>query len=364
MITVGVEEEYLLVDPDTGLPVPRGAAVRVAAGLDPVSAEDDVQAELLQAQVEVATPVCTDLGEIGGHLLRLRHAVGSAAEATGCKAALTAAAPVKGATPVPVTPVPRYLAMRTHAARLVDEQLITGMHVHVGIPDRAQGVDVLNRIRVWLPTVLAMSANSPLWEGHDTGFASWRTVVFGRWPVSGPTPVFRDDADYDLRAAELVESGVIADTGQLYWHARLSEKYPTVEIRCADVQLRADDAVMFAGIVRALVATALGEAARGVPAPSCTQEMMQAATWQAARHGVGGPLVGPDGARLEARAAVALLVRHIRPALDEAGDLREVTSLVHRLLRDGTAADRQRRALWEGGMPALIDLITNQSTAP
>ncbi|MEU9088014.1 glutamate--cysteine ligase [Streptomyces sp. NPDC048357] len=364
MITVGVEEEYLLVDPATGLPVPHGAAVRVAAGLDPVSAGDQVQAELLQAQVEVATPVCTDLGEIGGHLLRLRHAVGSAAEASGCKAALTGTAPVKGITPVPVTPVSRYLAMRNHAPRLVDEQLITGMHVHVGIPDRAQGVDVLNRIRVWLPTVLAMSANSPLWEGRDTGFASWRTVVFGRWPVSGPTPVFRDDADYDLRAAELVESGVIADIGQLYWHARLSEKYPTVEIRCADVQLRADDAVMFAGIVRALVATALRDAADGVPAPSCAQEMLQAATWQAARQGVAGPLVGPDGARLEARAAVALLVRHILPALEEAGDVREVTSLVHRLLREGTAAERQRKALRDGGLPALIDLITTQSTAP
>ncbi|MER6201849.1 glutamate--cysteine ligase [Streptomyces sp. NPDC001586] len=364
MITVGVEEEYLLVDPETGLPVPHGAAVRVAAGLDPVSAGDQVQAELLQAQVEVATPVCTDLGEVGGHLLRLRHAVGSAAEASGCKAALTGTAPVKGIAPVPVTPVSRYQAMRSHAARLVDEQLITGMHVHVGIPDRALGVDVLNRIRVWLPTVLAMSANSPLWEGHDTGFASWRTVVFGRWPVSGPTPLFRDDADYDLRAAELVESGVIADIGQLYWQARLSEKYPTVEIRCADVQLRADDAVMFAGIVRALVATALRDAARGVPAPPCAQEMLQAATWQAARHGVSGPLVGPDGARLEARAAVALLVRHILPALEEAGDVREVTSLVHRLLREGTAAERQRKALRDGGLPALIDLITTQSTAP
>ncbi|MBT2478905.1 glutamate--cysteine ligase [Streptomyces sp. ISL-94] len=364
MITVGVEEEYLLVDPDTGLPVPRMAAVRAAAGLDTVSEEDEVQTELLQAQVEIATPVCTGLGEIGGHLLRLRHAIGSAAERTGCRAALSGAAPVKEAAPVPVTPKTRYLRMRGQAPRLVDEQLINGMHVHAGVPDREMGVEVLNRIRVWLPTLLAMSANSPLWEGRDTGFASWRTVIFGRWPVTGPTPVFAGVADYDRRAAALVESGVIADTGQLYWQARLSEKYPTVEIRCADVQLRADDAVMFTGVARALVATAVQEAKSGAPLPQCPQELLHAATWQAARYGLDGPLVGCEGGRQSARDAVARLMGHIRRALEEAGDTREVTALVHRLLRDGTPADRQRRAMAEGGLPALIELITTRSTAP
>lgn len=364
MITVGVEEEYLLVDPDTGLPVPRADGVRAAAGLDPVSEADEVQTELLQAQVEIATPVCGELGEVGGHLLRLRHAIGSAAEQNGCRAALTGAAPVKATAPVPVTPKTRYLAMRSQAPRLVDEQLINGMHVHAGVPDRDMGVEVLNRIRFWLPTLLAMSANSPLWEGRDTGFASWRTVVFGRWPVSGPTPLFAGVADYERRAAALVDSGVIADTAQLYWQARLSEKYPTVEIRCADVQLRADDAVMFAGLVRALVATAVQEVKAGAPLPECPQELLHAATWQAARHGVAGPLVGCEGGRHSGRDAVALLMRHVRPALDEAGDTREVTALVHRLLQDGSPADRQRRAMAEGGLPALIELITTRSTAP
>ncbi|MEU6757121.1 glutamate--cysteine ligase [Streptomyces sp. NPDC046685] len=364
MITVGVEEEYLLVDPGTGLPVPKLDAVRAAAGLDPVTTEGEVQAELLQAQVEVATPVCTDLGEVGGHLLRLRHAIGSAAERIGCRAALTGAAPVKADVRVPVTRKTRYLQMRGHAPRLVDEQLINGMHVHAAVPDRAMGVDVLNRIRVWLPTLLAMSGNSPLWEGRETGFASWRTLIFGRWPVSGPTPVFAGVDDYDRRVAALVESGVIADTRQVYWQARLSETYPTVEIRCADVQLRADDAVMFAGIVRALVAAAVRDATSEAPLPECPQELLHAATWQAARHGMSGPLVGPCGGRHSARDAVALLMRHIGSALEEAGDTREVTSLVHRLLRDGAPAERQRRAMAEGGLPALIDLITTQSTAP
>lgn len=191
----------------------------------------------------------------------------SAAEANGCRIAATGAAPVRGTGPVPVTPNPRYLRMVGEARQLVDEHLISGMHVHAAVPDPETGVAVLNRIRGWLPTLLAMSANSPLWDAQDTGFASWRTIVFGRWPVSGPPPRFEGIDDYEQRLEALVASGVIADRGQVYWQARLSDRYPTVEVRCLDVQLRADDAVMFAGIVRALVATAIADEKAGLPCP-------------------------------------------------------------------------------------------------
>ncbi|MCX4539380.1 glutamate--cysteine ligase [Streptomyces sp. NBC_01565] len=358
MITIGVEEEYLLVDPATGMPAPLVEDVRRTAGLGTLVDRGEVQDELLQAQVEVATPVCTGLEEVGGHLLRLRHAIASAAEANGCRTAGTGAAPVRGVRPVPVTPTPRYLKMEGEARQLVDEQLICGMHVHAAIPDPETGVAVLNRIRGWLPTLLAMSANSPLWDGHDTGFASWRTIVFGRWPVSGPPPRFDGFPDYEQRLEALVASGVIADRGQVYWHARLSDRYPTVEVRCLDVQLRADDAVMFAGIVRALVATAIAEEKAGIDAPPCAPEVVQAATWHAARYGLNGTLVDPGGQAHTSGDVLCSLLRHITPALEETGDLRQVSALVHRLLREGTPADRQRRALTDGGLPGLIGLIT------
>lgn len=363
MITVGVEEEYLLVNPLTGVPTPLVEDVRSPAGLGPLAEPEEVQHELLQAQIEVATPVCWSLEEVGGHLLRLRHALASAAEANGCRIAATGAAPVRGDVPVPVTPTPRYRKMEGEARQLVDEQLICGMHVHVGVPDPETGVAVLNRIRGWLPTLLAMSANSPLWDGQDTGFASWRTIVFGRWPVSGPPPHFEGFSDYEQRLEGLVASGVIADRGQVYWQARLSDRYPTVEVRCPDVQLRADDAVMFAGVVRALVATAIAEEKAGarlvVPAP----ELVQAANWHAARHGLNGTLVDQDGRPHSSGDVLCSLFRHITPALEEAGDLREVSALAHRLLREGTPADRQRRALAEGGLAGLVDLITGATTS-
>ncbi|MFD3695168.1 glutamate--cysteine ligase [Streptomyces sp. NPDC058646] len=362
MITVGVEEEYLLVDPHTGVPAPVVEDVRRMAGLEPFAERGEVQDELLQAQIEVATPVCQGLEEVGGHLLRLRHAVASAAEASGCRIAATGAAPLRGMLPVPVTRTPRYLKMEGEARQLVDEHLICGMHVHVGIPDAQTGVAVLNRIRVWLPTLLAMSGNSPLWDGRDTGFASWRTIVFGRWPVSGPPPHFDGLDDYERRLEALVASGVIADRGQVYWQARLSDRYPTVEVRCLDVQLRADDAVMFAGIIRGLVATAIAEEKAGMPLPVVTPELVQAGNWHAARYGLNGTLVDPLGVPHSSGDVLSALLRYVTPALEDAGDLREVSGLVHRLLQLGTPADRQRRALAEAGLPGLIDLITAAAT--
>ncbi|CAM5293508.1 putative glutamate--cysteine ligase 2 [Streptomyces avidinii] len=363
MITVGVEEEYLLVEPVTAVPTPAVEDVRRTAGLGPFAERGEVQDELLQAQIEVATPVCWNLEEVGGHLLRLRHAVTSAAEANGCRIAATGAAPLRGPLPVPVTPTPRYRRMEGEARQLVDEHLICGMHVHVGIPDRETGVAVLNRIRPWLPTLLAMSANSPLWDGRDTGFASWRTIVFGRWPVSGPPPRFDGLADYEARLEALVASGVIADRGQVYWQARLSDRYPTIEVRCLDVQLRADDAVMLAGIVRALVATALAEEKAGAPPALLAPELLHAGTWHAARHGLNGTLVDPLGRPQSSGDVLYGLLRHITPALEDAGDLRGVSALVHRLLQVGTPADRQRQALAEAGLPGLIDLVTGAAAS-
>lgn len=220
---------------------------------------------------------------------------------------------------------------------------------------------VLNRIRPWLPVLVALGANSPLWDGGDTGFASWRTVVFDRWPVSGPPPAFTDAADYERRTGVLVDAGVIRDRGQLYWQARLSERYPTIEVRALDVQLEIQDAVTLAGIVRALVATALHDHREAAALPDAPSELMAAATWQAARHGLDDTLLDPRTS-LPGTAAgvVGTLMKHITGALQEAGDLERVTSGVDRLLRQGNAAQRQHRAFTAGGLEAAVELVTAQ----
>ncbi|HEU5332962.1 MAG TPA: glutamate--cysteine ligase [Actinocrinis sp.] len=368
MITLGVEEEYLLLDPETGLPVAAAEAVRDAAGLHGAVSVAEVQHELLLVQLEIATPVCETLDEIGGHLLRLRHVIGGAAERSGCRIAATGSAPFSSDDHPAVTDTQRYRSMYEDAPQLVDEQLICGMHVHVGVPDRAAGVAVLNRLRPWLPVLVAMSGNSPLWRGRDTGFASWRTVVFGRWAVSGPPPAFADAADYDRRVRALVTGGAIRDSGQIYWQARLSERYPTIEVRAPDVQLRVEEAVMLAGLVRGLVMTALLERrADGSfpddPTPPPPPELVGAAGWHAARKGLDGMLVGVGGHPVKARDAVEGLLEHVTPALAECGDAAQVGALVRLLLADGNGSHRQRRVFKESGPRGVLKLLATDTVA-
>ena len=356
--TIGVEEEYFLLHPVTGQLLPRAEQVRASAGLQPALEAQEVQYELLRCQLEVATPVCHDLEEVGGHLLRLRHTLAAAAEEQGCRLAACGTAPFRPSRPVPVTATRRYHSLEADAPQLTREQLICGMHVHIGIPDRHTAVTVLNRLRPWLPVLTALGANSPLWNGTDTGFASWRTIVFDRWPVSGIPPEFADADDYGRRIRTLVDNGIIRDQGQVYWQARLSERYPTIEIRATDVQLRPDEAVMLAGLIRALAATAAGHPT--APLPSPTQEGLAGAAWHAARHGITDQLHDPvTGRPHKAGDIIADLLKHTLPALQETGDDRQVTALLHRLLREGTGADRQRRALAADGPPALLRTITD-----
>ncbi|MFJ1755439.1 glutamate--cysteine ligase [Kitasatospora sp. NPDC088134] len=370
MVTVGVEEEYLLLDAATGVPVARAEQVRRTAQQHPAVDGAEVQPELLQAQLEIATPVCRTLEEAAEHLERLRRALAEAAAEHGCRLAPVGAAPFTDRLPVPVSDDPRYRAIRAHAPQLTDEQLINGMHVHVGVPDRAAGVAVLNGLRPWLPLLVALSANSPLWHGVDTGFASWRTVVFGRWPVGGVPPEFDGAADYDRRIRALVDGGLIGDLGQLYWQARLSERYPTVEVRAMDVQLRAEEAVMLAGLVRAVAATLLagpepgpGRAAGAAHHP----EHLSAAVWQAARHGCAERLHDPlTGRTAPAAEVLDHVLDALAPALRRAGDAPWVEPALARLRTDGNGAVRQRRALRRGGRAALVELVAPapDGTAP
>ena len=363
MVTLGVEEEYLLLDPASGLPLARSALVRAAAELAPTVDGGEVDLELLQAQVEVGTPICESLDEVEEHLTRLRAAVSSAARHAGCRLAACGTAPVRATAPVPVTTKPRYRSMALDAPQLVDEQLINGMHVHAAIPDRDSGVAVLNRLQPWLPVLLALGANSPLWDGGETGFASWRTAMFGRWPVSGPPPAFADAADYQHRTQALLDTGAIRDRGQLYWQARLSERYPTIEIRVLDVQLEIQDAVTLAGLVGALVNTALYDHTsthRRSPAQpaQADPELVTAAMWCAARYGMTAQLVHPlTGRSVPAADVVASLMEHLAPALEKTGDLSRVTHGIERLKTVGTGSQRQTRAFHDGGIDAVLELI-------
>ncbi|MDJ1134307.1 carboxylate-amine ligase [Streptomyces iconiensis] len=358
--TFGVEEEYLLIAADSLRPAPLNSRVLAEARAALGSGPGDLSPELLRSQIEIATPVCRELGEVAGHLGRLRRLVGDAAAAVGCRVAATGAAPEQGPGPVLVTQGVPFDDLSADTPPFIHQHMINGMHVHVGVEDRNLGVQVLNGLRPWLPALTAMAANSPLWNGRDTGFSSWRTVAYGRWPVAGPQPFFRDAGDYQARTAALIEAGVIRGRGQLYWQARLSDRYPTVEVRAMDTQLTAEEAVMFAGLTKALVTTLAEQARRGRKPRSVPQELLSAAVWRGARDGLDTSLPDPETARSAPGAeVVGALMELVAPALEDTGDLDRVAGSVARLLRDGTGAARQRAALeGDGGPAALAELLT------
>lgn len=341
LATVGVEEEFHLADLTTGALRPDAAQVLAAARR---RLGDDVDPELLRSQVEVGTATCTTLAEVRRELVRLRRGLANSAAEAGCVllASGTYPAVVNG---VSATDDPRYQAMMELFGPLARDQVSCGCHVHVAVEDPEAAVTVLRRSRPWLPVLLALSANSPFLQGGDTSYASYRSEVWSRWPTSGPAPALRSHSEFDVLVERLLATGVLRDRGMLYWHARPSQRYPTVEFRIADVCLAVDDAVLLAGLFRALTRTCLLAEQQGEPNPDLPAEVLRAASWRAARFGVDGELLDPaTGVPVPSADAVAALLAHVRPALEESGDAAEVDATAAAVLGRGSGARRQRSA--------------------
>jgi len=353
-ITLGVEEEFVLLDPSTGAPVLAAPElVRMLSG------EPGVQQELMRFQVETATGACTSLDEAGRELTRLRRLAADAATQLGCRLVASGVAPYRTPGLAAITPQPRYQELARRYGPVVAQAGTCACHVHVGVPSRDLGVQVLARLRPWLAPLLAITANSPIADGHDTGQASWRHATWSRWPTAIPPAPWPDAAAYDAAVRRLIARGAALDERSVYFWARLSPRYPTVEVRVADVCLDAGTAVLLAGLTRALVATALAEARRGTPVPAAPARQVAAALAAAARHGTAGPGADPVTGRPAAAAALgARLLEHVRPALRDHGDTEMITRLLRRLADWGTGADRQR-ALFTCGLstPAFITAL-------
>jgi len=353
--TVGVEEEFHVVDADDlGL---RSAVQRVLGPARRVLG-DQVQAELLDPQIEVETPVCTSLGDVRAELARLRRALAETAGAQHCRILASGTHPFSTWERQGVTPVPRYRKLVDDYGQLGHEQLVCACHVHVAVEDPEAAVAVMNRTRPWLATLLALSANSPFWEGVDTGYASYRTAVFGRWPTTVTPPPFASRAELDALVDDILATGVIPDRGALYWDVRASARYPTLEFRVADVCPTVDEAVMLAGLIRSLVRTCHRHLGEDRPVHHPPPEVVRAARWRASRHGLDGELVDLGGRRprpVPAADLVSRLMALLRDDLEAHGEWEEVSALVERQLAHGSGARRQREAAAHGGPQAAAE---------
>ena len=352
----GVEEELLLVAPETGQP--RAVAGTVlqtlqhevtASGGGPGGrgggheAADALESELQQQQMETNTRPCRSVDELDREVRRCRSWAADAAQRAGVQVAALATSPVS--VEPTIMDKERYQEIADVFGLTAQEQLTCGCHVHVEISSEEEGVATLDRIRPWLPVLLALSANSPFWQGRDSAYASFRYQVWGRWPTSGPTPAFGSAENYRSTVEQMMLTDTALDTGMVYFDARLSEHYPTLEVRVADVCLHAADAVLVAALVRALVETEARNWRAGQPGPNQRVELLRLAAWRASRSGLDGVLLDPATFRPQSAANVAnSLLDHVYDALSDAGDADAVAELLAAVLERGNGAAFQRGA--------------------
>ncbi len=362
--TVGVEEEFFLVDAETS-----ALCVDADAVLARIDDGDsgETERELKRSQVETGTPVCHSIDEVRAALTGLRCSLAHAAEAEGARLVATGTHPLaRWDEDGGVADEAAYVRLQDTYELLAVEQMISGCHVHVGVTDPELAISVMNRMRAWVPVLVALTANSPYWMGRDSGYASYRTEIFHRWPTAGVPEHLEDRADYERLVDHLLAIEAIDTPARLYWDIRPSARYPTIEFRAADVVMSVDEVVTFAALVRALVEGSHRAAVAGEPFSPPRPEVIRASLWRAARYGLSDRLVCPVSTTTTSAAeVVGTLLDVTRPVLEERDEWQEVAGTCARLLDGGTGADRQRRAAADadGDLAAVVDHAARATVA-
>lgn len=358
MTLLGIEEEFLLVDQESLFPV--APTKQQTAALQQISvAGGAATLEWLRCQIEHTSAVLTDTQTATKALLAFRKKLATVAHQFHIAVVPVGAAPRIDGRGATISDAERYRQLAELAPGIAADQYINGMHVHVTIPDSEAGVQALNGLRPWLPLLTALSANSPFWQGRDSGFASWRTIHYRRWMVSGMPPHFQDFDDYASRVEALLASDVVTDHAGLCWLARLSNHHPTIEVRACDVQLQVSDAVVLAALIRGLVRAAIEQPPRAQP----QVELLDVSLWQAARFGLAGRLLDPfSGTPYPAAELVWKAFQHALPYLAAFGDDELVRDGLELFLTQGTGATRQRTVYQCEGIPGVMRYAARVST--
>jgi carboxylate-amine ligase len=307
----------------------------------------------MQYMVETRTPVCRTLADVHRSLRAARLRVAMQARRHGAVSVASGVAPFGVPVPAPITANPRYYELADAYPFAMSTTGTCGCHVHVAVPTRQAGVEVLRRLRPWLPALIALTANSPIWEGRDTGWASTRYVFASRWPTAAPALPVASATEYDAMVAQAVATGQALDVRNVYYLARLSPRYPTIEVRVADMGLTVEETVAYAALVRSLVSHALTEAVAQRPALVVAQRSLEVACADAARVGLGGNITDVvTGRTVRTWDLVDELVGVVLPHLLTSGEAERVLSTLYRVRVVGGGAERQRRMLAEAGSSA------------
>lgn len=369
--TIGIEEEYLLIDPATGdlAADPPAELLEAAAARAP---DQIITPEFLRAQIEVGTRVCRTIGGARSSLMELRRAVRDTVAEYDLAFAAASTHPFAEWSSQRPTRRERYETLARDLQAVVRRLLICGMHVHVCIEEPDLRIDLMNQVRYFLPHLLALTTSSPFWQGHETGLKSYRLTVFDALPRTGLPDQFQSFTEYQRLVEQFVSAGLIEDASKLWWDIRPSSKFPTLEMRIADVCTRFDDAItvaaLYACLLRMLYRLRLNNQRWRIYPSALIQENR----WLAMRHGAGGHLVdfgkGTQTSFADLTDELIDLVREDAEALDCVAEIDHARTIVQR----GTSADMQKNTFAErlavgdsrqAAFRAVVDQLVAETTA-
>lgn len=344
--TLGIEEEFQILDSDTLML--RSHMSKILDG-GKVFLQERIKEEMHQAVIEMGTNICDNISHARDEVSYLRQQVIKLADNEGMKVAAAGTHPFSHWSEQLITPNPRYDQLINEMKDVARSNLIFGLHVHVGIPDREQGLQIMNVARYFLPHLYALSTNSPFWEGRDTGFKSFRSKIFDKFPRTGIPPYFGSVAEYDKFVEVLVKTNCIDNGKKIWWDIRLHPFYPTLEFRICDMAMTVDEVICIAALMQCVIAKLYKLHNKNQSFRSYRRVLINENKWRAARWGMEANLID-FGKEEEVPFAMLIneLLEFIDDVVDELGCRGEV-NYVHQMLQQGSGADRQLKVFEETG---------------
>jgi len=359
-LTLGIEEEYQIIDPVTG---ELRSYITQILEEGKLTLREQVKAEMHQSMLEVATNVCKTPAEVRTELVGLRREIMSLAKKNNLVIAAAGTHPFANWMSQEITPFERYLGVKQDMQDLAQQLLIFGTHVHVGIEDREFLIDAMNVSRYFMPHVLCLASSSPFWMSRNTGLKSYRSIIFRNFPRSGIPPRFGSWAELEDLVDTLVATRSIPDGTKLWWDARPNWKFPTLEFRVCDVCTRVDEAVCIAAIFQAIIAKLWKLRRDNITFRVYPTELIEENKWRAVRYGLDGKLLDLGKKKeVPARELIHELIDwFLRDVLDELGTRKEV-EYAYTIMEQGSSADRQLRAFEKtNSAKAVVDLLIEET---
>jgi carboxylate-amine ligase len=359
-LTIGIEEEYQIVDASGELK-PHISTLLAQHGQD---LGDSVRAEMIQSVVEVGTGICENVDQAREELAGLRGKLADLLRPDNLRIACAGTHPFSKWQEQLITDKDRYKMLEDEMQDVVRSILIFGLHVHVAIPDRDRGTEIMNEARYFLPHLLALSASSPFWAGRDTGLKSYRSVVWSRFPRTGIPPHFVSYDEYENYLEMLVRTGCIDDGKKIWWDLRSHPYHPTLEFRCCDQTTRIEETICLAALTQAICAKLIRLRERNLGFRQYMPALIAENKWRAMRYGIDGKLIDfGKQSEVPMRDLALELLEFVDDVVDDLGS-RKAVEHVHTILREGTSADRQLQVHRDtGDLSRVVDHLNEETMA-